>query len=31
VVTENERVLRAVEALRKRDVATLGDLLDASH
>jgi galactokinase len=31
VVTENERTLRAVEALRKRDAAALGDLLDASH
>src|SRR5262249_58161574 len=31
VVTENERRLRAVEALRKRDAAALGDLLDASH
>jgi galactokinase len=31
VVTENERTLRAVDALRKRDTAALGDLLDASH
>jgi galactokinase len=31
VVTENERTLRAVDALRRRDTAALGDLLDASH
>jgi galactokinase len=31
VVTENERTLRAAEALRKRDTAALGELLDASH
>lgn len=31
VVTENARVLEAVEALGERDVARLGRLLDASH
>jgi galactokinase len=31
VVTENDRTLRAVEALRRGDVAALGALLDASH
>jgi galactokinase len=31
VVTENARVLRAVEALRERDVLTLGSLFNASH
>ena len=31
VVTENERTLRAVDALRKGDIAALGELLDASH
>ncbi len=31
VIDENERVLRAVEALEKRDWPALGRLLDASH
>jgi galactokinase len=31
VVTENERTLHAVEALKKGDVQALGRLLDASH
>ena len=31
VVTENQRVLDAVDALRAHDHAALGDLLDASH
>ena len=31
VVTENERTLRAVDALRKGDIVALGGLLDASH
>ena len=31
VITENERVLRAVSALEARDVANLGELLYASH
>jgi len=31
VITENARVLRAVEAMRAGDLQTLGDLLDASH
>jgi galactokinase len=31
VVTENARVLRAVEALRERDALTLGSLFNASH
>jgi len=31
VVTENSRVLDAVEALRARDLPRLGELLDASH
>jgi galactokinase len=31
VVTENERTLRAVQALRRGDVEALGALLDASH
>jgi galactokinase len=31
VVTENERTLRAVEALRRGDVPALGEILDASH
>jgi galactokinase len=31
VVSENERVVQAVSALERRDLATLGRLLDASH
>jgi galactokinase len=31
VVTENARVLHAVDALRTQDLGVLGDLLDASH
>ncbi len=31
VISENGRVLHAVEALRRRDAAALGRLLDASH
>jgi galactokinase len=31
VVTENARVLAAVEALREADAPRLGELLDASH
>lgn len=31
VVTENARVLQAVEALRRHDFASLGRLMDASH
>jgi galactokinase len=31
VISENERVLDAVAALRRRDTPALGDLLDASH
>lgn len=31
VVTENERVLRAAEALRSGDLRTFGDLMNASH
>jgi galactokinase len=31
VVTENQRVEEAVEALRRRDLETVGELLDASH
>jgi galactokinase len=31
VITENQRVLRAVEALRNGDVATVGRLFDESH
>lgn len=31
VVTENERVLKAVNAMRADDVVTLGKLFDASH
>ena len=31
VVTENLRVLTAVEALRAADLATVGELMDASH
>jgi len=31
VVTENERVLGAVAALRSGDVSALGNLLDAAH
>jgi len=31
VITENERVIQAVAALRGGDVKTLGSLLDASH
>jgi galactokinase len=31
VITENQRVLEAVDALRQGDVARLGRLLDASH
>jgi galactokinase len=31
IVTENARVLGAVDALRKRDVARVGALMDASH
>jgi len=31
IITENGRVLAAVEALRKRDIVRLGALMDASH
>ncbi len=31
IVTENARVLAAVEALRKRDMARVGAMMDASH
>jgi galactokinase len=31
VLTENERVDAAIEALQKHDAATVGELLDASH
>ncbi len=31
VVTENERTLRAVEAMRRGDAVDLGQLMDASH
>jgi galactokinase len=31
VVTENERTLRAIDAMRAGDAAALGDLMDASH
>lgn len=31
VLSENQRVLEAVEALRKRDIARFGALMDASH
>jgi galactokinase len=31
IITENARVLAAVEALRKRDMPRLGTLMDASH
>ena len=31
IVTENSRVLGAVDALRKRDMARFGALMDASH
>jgi galactokinase len=31
IVTENARVLAAVDALRRRDMARLGALMDASH
>lgn len=31
VVSENRRVLAAADALRRRDVAALGSLMDASH
>lgn len=31
VITENERVLEAVKAMRQNDLAALGKLMDASH
>ena len=31
VITENERTLRAVEAMRRGDLAALGKLMDQSH
>jgi galactokinase len=31
VVTENDRVLRALDAMRREDVRALGELFDASH
>ena len=31
VLTENERVLKSVEALRKNDLAVLGELINESH
>lgn len=31
VITENERTLRAAEALLNEDIATVGELMDASH
>ena len=31
MITENERTVRAVEAMRRGDIATLGRLMNESH